>query len=47
MKKWENPAVEELNVSCTEQGKSFTPYKDAERVDPDGNKWYSFSGASE
>ena len=43
MKKWNAPVMEELSISCTEQGKNFSTTFDEVRVDQDGNYWYSFS----
>lgn len=47
MKKWNDPEIVELNINCTELGKAFTPKYDSERVDENGDHWYSFSGESE
>ncbi len=48
MKKWNAPAIDELLVSCTEQGKHVQPSFDEIRVDQNGNYWASFqSGTSD
>lgn len=44
MKTWNTPAIEELNVSCTEYGKAYATKVDEVRVDQNGNYWYSHSG---
>lgn len=43
MKKWKTPEVEELSISCTEQGKNLSSQYDEIRVDQNGNYWVSFS----
>lgn len=37
MKKWKTPEVEELSISCTEQGKNLSSQYDEIRVDQNGN----------
>ena len=39
MKKWKTPEVEELSISCTEQGKNLSSQYDEIRVDQNGNYW--------
>ncbi len=43
MKKWTTPAIDELNVSATAQGKNLSTAYDEIRVDQNGNYWVSFS----
>ena len=47
MKKWNTPAVEELNVACTEQGKNMNSAYDEIRVDQNGKYWVSFSSGED
>lgn len=42
MKNWNMPKVEELNISCTEQGKNVQEKFDEIRVDQNGNYWAGF-----
>lgn len=46
MKKWNVPSIEELNISCTEQGKKIATNYDEIRVDQNGNYWVSFSSGA-
>lgn len=43
MKKWNAPEIDELNVSCTENGKDISKQFDEIRVDQNGNYWASFA----
>ena len=46
MKKWNAPAIQELNLSNTESGKSLTSFVDAAVYDVDHDRnLYSYSGA--
>lgn len=47
MKKWNAPVMEELSISCTEQGKNFENAFDEIRVDQNGNYWVSFASGSD
>ena len=42
MKKWNTPAIDELKISCTEQGKNLSTKFDEIRVDQNGNYWAGF-----
>ncbi|WP_278244470.1 hypothetical protein [Lachnospira multipara] len=42
MKTWITPAVEELEIVETAQGKNIKPSFDELRVDANGNLWASF-----
>ena len=42
MKKWNTPAIDELNLSCTEKGKKIQENFDEIREDQNGNYWASF-----
>lgn len=46
MKKWNTPSLDELNISCTEQGKAFNTTFDEIRVDQNGNYWASFTSGT-
>ena len=47
MKTWTTPSVEELNISCTEQGQHISTNFDEIRVDQNGNYWVSFSSGTD
>ncbi len=47
MKKWNTPAVSELNISCTEQGRNIAADFDEIRVDQNGNYWVSFASGAD
>lgn len=47
MKKWTTPAIEELNISCTEQGQHMTENFDEIRVDQNGNYWAGFASGAD
>ncbi len=47
MKKWNSPEVEELAISCTEQGQNFSTKFDEIRVDQNGNYWAGFGSGSD
>ncbi|MBQ6787606.1 MAG: hypothetical protein IJO85_07785 [Lachnospiraceae bacterium] len=47
MKKWNAPVMEELSISCTEQGKHISTEFDEIRVDQNGNYWVSFASGGE
>ena len=47
MKNWATPAMEELNVVFTENGKDMTQSYDEIRVDQDGNYWVSFQSGKD
>lgn len=47
MKKWNRPELEELSITCTEQGKCFNQQHDEIRVDQNGNYWQSFGSGSD
>lgn len=47
MKTWNTPAVSELSISCTEQGKNMNTSYDEIRVDQNGNYWVSFASGAD
>ena len=47
MKKWNAPVMEELSISCTEQGKNLENEFDEIRVDQNGNYWVSFASGND
>lgn len=47
MKTWNTPAVSELSISCTEQGKDMSKDFDEIRVDQNGNYWVSFASGAD
>ena len=46
MKTWDTPTIDELNISCTEYGHSFSTNYDEVRVDQNGEYWVSFSSGA-
>ncbi|MBQ8822001.1 MAG: hypothetical protein IJZ82_05120 [Lachnospiraceae bacterium] len=46
MKNWIAPAIETVEIACTEYGDSYSTKYDEVRVDQNGKKWYSYSGES-
>lgn len=47
MKKWVTPAIDELKVSETAQGKNLSTDFDEIRVDQNGNYWVSFASGAD
>ena len=47
MKIWTTPSVEELNISCTEQGQHMSTEFDEIRVDQNGNYWAGFASGTD
>lgn len=44
MKNWIAPAIETVDVACTEYGASYSTHYDDVRVDQNNKTWYSYSG---
>ena len=47
MKKWNNPEVVSLDMSCTAQGKHICEKFDEIRVDQNGNYWAGLCGGED
>ena len=47
MKKWNAPTIDELKISCTENGKNLAMKFDEIRVDQNGNYWAGFASGTD